>query len=57
MRDGGQEPIILSAQQRAESAAQLRGTRERDSERANNASDSPSTTSGRNPGGEGRSSQ
>jgi PBSX family phage portal protein len=57
MRDGGQEPIILSAQQRAEAAEQLRGNRERDTQRSNNASDSASTTAGRNPGGEGRSSQ
>jgi PBSX family phage portal protein len=57
MRDGGQEPIVLSAQQRAESAAQIRGSRERDTQRENNASDSPGTTSGRNPGGQGRSSQ
>jgi hypothetical protein len=57
MRDGGQEPIILSAQQRAEAAEQLRGNRERDTQRQNNASDSTSTTAGRNPGGEGRSSQ
>jgi PBSX family phage portal protein len=57
MRDGGQEPIILSAQQRAEAAAQIRGSRERDTQRDNNASDSPGTASGRNPGGSGRAAQ
>lgn len=57
MRSGGQEPIVLSAQQRAEASTQLRGSRERDTQRENNATDSPGTTSGRNAGGEGRSSQ
>jgi PBSX family phage portal protein len=57
MRDGGQEPVQLSAQQRAEVAEQLRGNRARDTERSNNASDSPGTSTGRNAGGEGRASQ
>jgi PBSX family phage portal protein len=57
MREGGQEPVQLSAQQRAESAEQIRGNRERDTNRSNNASDSPGTATGRNAGGEGRASQ
>jgi PBSX family phage portal protein len=55
VREGGSEPVLISPQQRAEMLAQTRGTRERDRERTDNASDSSSTTSGRNPGGEGRS--
>ena len=35
----------------------LAGNRQRDTERTNNNSDSPSTIAGRNPQGEGRSSQ
>lgn len=57
MRSGGQEPVQLSSQQRAEARAQINDTRQRDTNRANNASDSTSTSTGRNPGGEGRSAQ
>ena len=57
MRDGGQAPVELTAQQRAESRAQISGNRQRDTERQNNATDSTSTDTGRNAGGEGRSSQ
>ena len=53
-RIGGQEPIILGAQARAEQTAQANGNRQRDQQRTDNASDSPSTTTGRGPGGEGR---
>lgn len=52
---GGQEPVQLTAQQRAENSAQ--GNRARDTARTNNASDSTATTTGRNPGGEGRAVQ
>lgn len=44
-------------QQQAEQNVQAAGTRQRDQERVNNASDSPSTTTGRNPQGEGRRQQ
>jgi PBSX family phage portal protein len=53
-RLGGQDPIVLGAQQRAEQTAQASGNRSRDQQRTDNASDSPSTTTGRGPGGEGR---
>jgi PBSX family phage portal protein len=55
VRQGGQDPIVMSSQQRAEQSSQASGNRMRDQERTNNASDSSSTTTGRNPGGEGRS--
>jgi hypothetical protein len=45
----------MTPQQRAEQNAQMAGTRQRDQQRTNEASDSTSTTTGRNPGGEGRS--
>lgn len=53
-RLGGQDPIVMGAQQRAEQTAQATGNRMRDQQRTDNASDSPSTTTGRGPGGEGR---
>ena len=53
-RLGGQDPIVLGAQARAEQVAQATGNRERDQQRTDNASDSTSTTAGRGPGGEGR---
>ena len=53
-RLGGQDPIVLGAQQRAEQITQANGSRARDQQRTDNASDSPSTTTGRGPGGEGR---
>jgi PBSX family phage portal protein len=55
VRQGGQEPITLGSQQRAEQVAQASGNRMRDQQRTDNASDSSSTTTGRGPGGEGRS--
>ena len=52
MMDGGQDPVQLKPQQRAEINAQ--GNRQRDTQRQDNASDSPNTAMGRNPAGEGR---
>jgi len=54
VRPGGSDPIVLGAQARAEQVAQSTGNRERDQQRTNNASDSASTTNGRNAQGEGR---
>ena len=51
----GDTPVVMTPQQRAEQNAQMAGTRQRDEQRTNEASDSTSTTTGRNPGGEGRS--
>jgi hypothetical protein len=53
----GDEPLELSPRQAADSRANSGKTRARDAERSNNASDSTTTVSGRNPKGEGRSSQ
>jgi hypothetical protein len=44
----------MSSRQATDARANLAGNRQRDAERANNASDSPATTSGRNAQGEGR---
>jgi hypothetical protein len=52
-RDGGDEPFTPNSQD----AANDNANRQRDSERSNNSSDSPTTISGRNPKGEGRSVQ
>ena len=57
VRPGGSDPIVLGAQARAELTAQSTGNRNRDQERTNNASDSASTTTGRNAQGEGRAQQ
>jgi hypothetical protein len=46
----------MSPRQATDARANASGNRSRDTERANNASDSVSTVSGRNPQGEGRSS-
>jgi PBSX family phage portal protein len=51
----GDAPVVMTPQQRAEQNAQMAGTRERDQQRTAQASDSTATTTGRNPGGEGRS--
>ena len=56
-RPDGDEPFILSPRQSADARANVAGNRQRDAERRNNASDSPATVSGRNPSGEGRSSE
>jgi len=56
-REGGDNPLELTARSAADARANLAGNRERDTERTNNESDSVTTLSGRNPQGEGRSSQ
>ena len=56
-RPDGDSPFVMSPRQAADAQANLAGNRQRDTQRANNASDSTSTISGRNPQGEGRSSQ
>ena len=56
-RSDGDAPFVMSPRQAADSRADLAGNRQRDAERANNASDSTTTISGRNPQGEGRASQ
>jgi capsid portal protein len=53
----GDQPFVMSPRQATDARANLAGTRERDSERTNNNSDSTTTISGRNPQGEGRASQ
>jgi PBSX family phage portal protein len=55
--EGGDEPVELTARGAADASANTRQGRTRDAERTANNSDSTSTTSGRNPKGEGRSSQ
>lgn len=50
----GDQTVAMTPQQRAEQNAQAAGTRQRDQQRTNNATDSTSTSTGRNPGGEGR---
>jgi len=54
-RKDGDAPLQLTARAAADSMAN--GNRARDGERTNNQSDGPATISGRNPKGEGRSSQ
>lgn len=56
-RPDGDEPFVLSPRQAADTRADIADTRERDTQRANNNSDSTSTTTGRNPKGEGRAAQ
>jgi PBSX family phage portal protein len=56
-RPDGDDPFEMSTRQSADARANLAGNRERDAERANNNSDSPSTISGRNAQGEGSSSE
>jgi hypothetical protein len=53
----GDAPFVMSPRQATDAAANSAGNRSRDSERANNQSDGPATTTGRNAQGEGRSSQ
>ena len=55
-RPDGDSPFVMSPRQATDARADLAGNRQRDTERTNNNSDSPSTISGRNPQGEGRSS-
>jgi len=56
-REGGDEPFSMAPRQATDAAANTMQNRARDSQRSNNASDGPTTTTGRNPKGEGRSSQ
>ena len=56
-RKDGDDPFVMTPRQATDAAANLSGNRARDTERTNNNSDSPSTVAGRNPAGEGRSSQ
>jgi PBSX family phage portal protein len=56
-RPGGNEVFEMSARQETDARANLAGNRQRDAERMNNSSDSVATTTGRNPQGEGRSTQ
>ena len=56
-RPDGDTPFEMSTRQSADARANLAGNRERDAERTNNNSDSPSTISGRNAQGEGSSSK
>ena len=54
MMANGNNPVVMTAGQRAEQTAQATGNRRRDQQRTNDATDSPSTDSGRNAQGEGR---
>ncbi len=54
-RTDGDQPFVMTSRAAADSRAN--GNRQRDAERTNNNSDSPSTVSGRNAQGEGRASQ
>jgi PBSX family phage portal protein len=56
-RPDGDTPFVMSPRQATDARANLAGNRERDSERANNASDGEATVAGRNPQGEGRRAQ
>jgi PBSX family phage portal protein len=56
-RPDGDAPFELSPKQSSDARADLAGNRQRDTDRANNASDSSATVSGRNAQGEGRSYQ
>jgi PBSX family phage portal protein len=56
-RPDGDEPFEMSTRQAADARANTQQNRQRDSERANNSSDNTATISGRNPAGEGRSSE
>jgi PBSX family phage portal protein len=56
-RPDGDEPFSMSPRQATDARADLAGNRQRDSERSSNQSDGEATVTGRNPQGEGRSSQ
>jgi PBSX family phage portal protein len=56
-RPDGDDPFELSARQATDARANLADNRQRDTDRMNNQSDGPATTSGRNPQGEGNSSE
>jgi PBSX family phage portal protein len=53
----GNDPLQLNARAAADAKANNKKGRARDSERTNNASDTPATVTGRNPKGQGRASQ
>jgi PBSX family phage portal protein len=53
----GDEPLELNPRQAADAKGNMAGNKTRDAERVNNSSDSTATVAGRNPKGEGRSSQ
>jgi PBSX family phage portal protein len=53
----GEQPLELNPRQAADAKGNMAGNKTRDGERANNSSDSTATVAGRNPKGEGRSSQ
>jgi PBSX family phage portal protein len=55
-RPDGDSPFIMSSRQAADARADVRGNRQRDTERLNNQSDGSATISGRNAQGEGRAS-
>jgi PBSX family phage portal protein len=56
-RPDGDEPFSMSPRQATDARADFAGNRERDSQRSSNQSDGEATVTGRNPQGEGRSSQ
>jgi hypothetical protein len=56
-RPDGDEPFSMTPRQATDARADLAGNRQRDSERSSNQSDGEATVTGRNPQGEGRSSQ
>ena len=56
-RPDGDEPFSMSPRQATDARADLAGNRQRDSERSSNQSDGEAAVTGRNPQGEGRSSQ
>ena len=51
--DGGDQPLELTPRQATDARANVRGTRARDAERANEQSDGPAAITGRNPKGQG----
>jgi PBSX family phage portal protein len=55
--DGGDVPMEMTPRQATDATANNAGNRQRDAQRKNNASDGSTTTTGRNPKGEGRSTK
>ncbi len=55
-RAGGDKPFEMTSRSATDARANTNQNRERDAERTANQSDGSATTTGRNPGGEGRSS-
>jgi PBSX family phage portal protein len=56
-RSDGDEPMEMNARQAADATANTQQNRSRDRDRTNNQSDGEATVNGRNPQGEGRSSE